>query len=67
MEDRIIELESRLAFQESTMQDLNDIVAKQQNLLHQLSDEVIKLKNQLQNGSASNLADESEETPPPHY
>ncbi len=67
MENRIIELETRVAFQEGTLQELNDIIANQQNLLHQLTDEIIKLKGQVQNITASNLADESEESPPPHY
>ena len=67
MENRIIELESRLAFQEDTIQELNDIVSNQQNLLHQLSSEIMKLKEQLTDLTPANIADESEETPPPHY
>jgi len=67
MENRIIELETRISFQEGTLQELNDIVTNQQTLLHQLTDEIIKLKGQIQNITASNLADETEETPPPHY
>ena len=47
MENRIIELESRLAFQEDTIQELNDIVTTQQNLLHQLTAEIMKIKEQL--------------------
>jgi len=67
MENRIIEIETRLAFQESSLQELNDIVAKQQNLLHQLSEEIIKLRQQMQDVTGSNIADSSEESLPPHY
>ncbi|GEM_PF-6851771 len=44
MEARIIELESRLAFQENTIEELNGVLADQQSQLETLAREVDGLK-----------------------
>ena len=36
MEERLIEIETRLAYQEATLQVLNDVVARQQKQIEQL-------------------------------
>lgn len=66
-EDRLIDLETRLAYQESTLQDLNDIVARQQmriseleGLCRQLMERIARMGQDIFKGSA---ADEV----PPHY
>lgn len=67
MEERIVELESKLAFQESTIQELNDIVAKQETLIEKLQRDLQHLQEHVKSITPSNIASEEEETPPPHY
>jgi SlyX protein len=67
MENRLIELETRIAFQEHTVQELNTVVARQQQDLLQLQREIEVLRARLQALADSPVAGRSEETPPPHY
>ena len=67
MEERITELEFRLAFQDDTIQKLNDVVVEQQQQIDQLSIQMSELKQQIQSLVPVLVADESQETPPPHY
>ncbi len=67
MKQRIAELETQLAFQEDTLQTLNDIVTRQQQQIDLLEREVQMLEAQLQQLSDAMQRPESEETPPPHY
>ena len=67
LSDKIIDLESKLAFQEHTIQELNDVVTKQQTELMIFKKQLIKINAQLENQPSSNMADPSQETPPPHY
>ncbi|WP_455201938.1 SlyX family protein [Kaarinaea lacus] len=67
MEGRITELESRVAFQDDTIQKLNDVIVDQQQQIDQISAQMAVLKEQIKTLSPEMLADESQETPPPHY
>ena len=67
MENRVIELETRLSFQEDTIHELNEVVTRQQNQIDVLQEQVGELKKRVQSVSTSNIKDEGEETPPPHY
>jgi len=67
MENRLIELESRVAFQEHTLQELNDVVVRQQQEMVQLQRELGILRAQIQALSALPLANRADEPPPPHY
>jgi len=67
MEERVTELESRVAFQDDTIQKLNDVIVEQQRQIDQLSAQMVVLKEQLQAVATGMVADESQETPPPHY
>lgn len=67
MQDRLAELETRVAFQEQTLQDLNDVVTRQQAEIERLSRAYETLKVQLLELAPSLLASRDEETPPPHY
>jgi len=67
MEERVTELESRVAFQDDTIQKLNDVIVDQQQQIDQLSVQMGALKEQIQALVPELIADESQETPPPHY
>jgi len=67
MENRLIELESRVAFQEHTLQELNDVVVRQQQEMAQLQRELGILRAQIQALSTLPLASRADEPPPPHY
>ena len=67
MENRIIELETKLAYQEDTIEELNQIVTKQQEELAVLTLAVQKLHEQVKQMTPSNLVSIDQEAPPPHY
>ena len=65
LQDRVMDLESRLAFQDDTIQALNDVLVDQQRLLDRLQLQLAALarrqdEQQNQFGSEDNQ-------PPPHY
>ncbi|MEW6500022.1 MAG: SlyX family protein [Thermodesulfobacteriota bacterium] len=47
MEERLIELETRLAFQEKTLEELNEVVTRQQEEIDRLGEEVGRLTARL--------------------
>lgn len=66
IDERINELESRLAFQDDTIQTLNDELVVQQRLIERLQMQVAALaKRQDEVSSQFGLAES--EVPPPHY
>ncbi len=67
MEDRLAELEVRVAFQDRTIQELNDALTRQQRELVRLAREVETLQQQLRTLAPAWVASRDEETPPPHY
>ncbi|UVE16600.1 SlyX family protein [Pseudomonas sp. LS44] len=65
-DERINELESRLAFQDDTIQTLNDVLVTQQQTLERLRQQVAALaKRQDDLQGRFDLADD--DVPPPHY
>ncbi len=64
---QIAELETKVAFQESTIEDLNQVLIQQQFVLDKLQTQVRHIAEKLKNAQSSNIASLSEETPPPHY
>ena len=67
MEERITELEIRLTHIEDTLDVLNQAVIEQHGLIDQLQLQISILEKKLKAAASSNIAHESEETPPPHY
>lgn len=47
MEERLIELETRLAFQEKTLEELNEVVVHQQQQIDRLEEELSLLTTRL--------------------
>jgi len=60
-------LETRISFQEQTIQELNEVVTSQEQRIDFLERSVKALVEQLRSGNESLVVDESRETPPPHY
>lgn len=67
LEARINDLECQLAFQEQTIEDLNGALSQQQLQINKMLDQMKYVVGKVKNMDSSNLADPSEETPPPHY
>ncbi len=67
MKDKIIELETKIAFQESTIQDLNQTVTSLQAEMVLVNKRIQLLNDQIKQLQPSNIAHASEETLPPHY
>lgn len=65
-EIRLNDLESRIAFQEDTLDKLNDIVARQEKELDQLKRMVLILSTQLRSFDAGEGMPKANEVPP-HY
>lgn len=67
MEERLNDIEIQLMHQESTIQQLNEVVISQQRQIDLLLAEFAILKQQLQSVAISEIRDEGDEVPPPHY
>lgn len=67
MQNRLDELETRLAFQDETLQTLNAEVARQQREITLLTQEIAALKAHLRALAADLPASRGQEPPPPHY
>lgn len=66
VDDRVTELETRLAFQDDTIQALNDVLVVQQRTLEMMQRQVAALiKRQDEMGGQFEASEE--EAPPPHY
>ncbi|MCX8584391.1 MULTISPECIES: SlyX family protein [unclassified Gilliamella] len=60
-------LETKVAFQEMTIEELNQMVVNLQADISKLKEQLTLLSQKLQANQTSNIASLSEETPPPHY
>ena len=67
MNEEIADLQSRLAFQEETLQQFTLTVSRQQNELAYLKSELERLKEYIREMEANRPLSPGEEPPPPHY
>ncbi|MFB4390993.1 MULTISPECIES: SlyX family protein [unclassified Pseudomonas] len=66
LEARIIDLESRQAFQDDTIQALNDVLVEQNRVIERLQLQVAELLKRYEEMVGQYEAG-GEEPPPPHY
>lgn len=66
LEERVMELESRLAFQDDTLSTLNDVIVEQQRVVDRLQLQMAALLKRYEEVMGQYEASE-EEAPPPHY
>ena len=67
LEDRIAELEMKIAFQEQLLDELNQALVQQQFDMDKIQLQLRYLAGNLKDMQPSNIASQTEETPPPHY
>ena len=67
MEDKIIDLQSKLAFQDETINQLNEVITDQQNQIDQLREEIRLLNLRIASVAEASNVSEEKEPPPPHY
>ncbi|WP_115717248.1 SlyX family protein [Gallaecimonas mangrovi] len=66
-DERLNDLESRLAFQELALQELSDEMASLQDTVKKQREQLAYLAKKLKGAQGNQIAEEHEETPPPHY
>ena len=67
MDERLVELEVRVAFQDQNFQELNEVVTRQQTQIDRLVKQLAMLMSQLSGLAPSLVMPQEEEKPPPHY
>ena len=67
MEERLIELETKISYQDHIIGELNEVVTSQQQQIERLEKEMKRIHSHLKALNSSGLARPDEEIPPPHY
>ena len=67
LEDRLTELEVRVAFLDDTMSSLNATIAEHDRLLHDMRSVIEQLRGDLSGVRVALAQDVRDEPPPPHY
>ena len=66
MEDRIVDLETKSAYQEHLIQELNEVIISQQKQIDHMEKSVQQLRDYIRGlGEQQNMPEQ--ESPPPHY
>ncbi len=67
LQTQIDELQSKLAFQEHTIESLNTALSTQQGQIIEMERKLGFVIDKIKTLQQSNIASADEETPPPHY
>ncbi|WP_432470728.1 SlyX family protein [Amphritea sp. HPY] len=66
-QQRLDDLESRLAFQEDSLDKMSDVMARQSLEIDKLTRMVKHLNQQVKTLGSDNISAPEDEAPPPHY
>jgi SlyX protein len=66
-EDRLVEIETKMAFQENTIKDLSDTVYNQQKQIDALYETLRHLVDQVKDSSVISPGGDLKDEKPPHY
>jgi SlyX protein len=67
MKERITDIEIQLMHHENTIQQLNEVITRQQLAIEELQADFRQITEQLRKIYPSDVIDQQEEEPPPHY
>ncbi len=67
LQQQLIDLESKLAFQDDIVQTLNDELHEHQKSIEKLQRQVMLLAEKISKSNDSGILRVDEEPPPPHY
>lgn len=67
LEHQLEHLEMRIAFQDDTIEQLNQVVTSQQQQIDKLHRQLELLIKRMKEVTITPVASQNEETPPPHY
>jgi len=67
LEQRMIELETKISYQDHLIQELNEVVISQQRQIDALEKGLVRIREHLKGSQSSGLARPDEEALPPHY
>lgn len=67
IEELLIQLESKIAFQDATIEELNQVVTQQQIEISRFKEALKIVTERLKSSQSSMLARPEDEAPPPHY
>lgn len=63
----IVDIETRLTYQEATLQELSDVIARQQKTLDSLGAQLELIRQQMRAQAQFDVLPTAQEPPPPHY
>ena len=66
-EDRLVEIETKITFQENTIKDLNDTVYNQQKQIDTLNETLKHIVDQIKDSSIISTGRNLKNEIPPHY
>jgi len=67
MHEDIVDLQTRMVFQDGVIEQLNQVVTDQQQQIDRLERRMEKLLGQVEALQADQLIQQANEPPPPHY
>ncbi|WP_028115671.1 SlyX family protein [Ferrimonas senticii] len=67
LDDRLIDLETKVAYQDGIIEQLNDTVVELNHLVAKQSEQIRLLAERVKSMPQGNSIDGNDNTPPPHY